>query len=274
MQLLSMKNFAKSLNNLTFTDYYIRLKLLAKSVFTWENLPNGMDEKWIESILFSDGKAVFFSDKDMGFMVAKCAHDGGLNAYDEPTHVTPYATGYNGERLEVNQNCVIIRNNFEMLPTEFFVKLFAYRLADITRSIDINVNAQKTPILLTGPEKIKLSLKNIYNQFTGNEPAIYGSNLLDNFDLKVLKTDAPIVFPQLQTQKQTVWNEALTFLGINNSNFEKRERLITNEVEANNENIELSAEAFFKGRKNACEKINELFGTNIKVKFTLEGDEK
>lgn len=266
MEILSTKTFAKSLNELTFTDYYYRLMLLARSVYKWENLPNGMDEKWIERFLFREGKCMFFHDKEKGLMISQCAESNEMNLYEEPTQLTPFGIGYSGKPMEVGKECILIRNNDDMVPTSFTLKLFAYRLAEISRAIDLNINAQKTPTLLTGSEKQRLTLKNVYKQWDGNEPVIFGDKSLEGSELlKVLKTDAPVVFPQLQVQKQSVWNECLTFLGINNANTEKKERLITDEAQANNVHIDLSAECFLKARQKACDDINSLFGTDIRV---------
>ena len=270
MNNLSMKSFAKQLNDRTFTDYYNRLSLLAKSVFKWENLPNGMDEKWIETFLFKHGKCVFYNNDKRGLMVAECTTDGVLNNYEEPVSVTPAGIDVEPQNLIVNKECVIIRNNDDMIPTSIPLELFAYRLAETSRTMDINVNAQKTPVLILTTEKGKLTVKNIYAQWNGNEPVITGDKNIDPELFKVLKTDAPIVFPQLQNHKQCLWNECLTFLGINNANTEKRERLITEEVEANNDHIDLSADSFLKSRERACEQINKLFKTNIKVSLRRE----
>ena len=274
LQIVSMKSFAKQLNDLTFTDYYYRLMLLARSVFRWNNLPEGMDEKWIEKFLFKHGSCVFYRNKKLGLMVAQCNPNGELNNYEEATKVTPVGIGLEPEELKPGKDCVIIRNNDEMLPTSFPVQLFAYRLAELSRTIDINVNAQKTPVLVVTTDKQKLSLKNIYAQWNGFEPVIYGDKNLDAPELmRVLKTDAPIVFPELQNQKQTIWNECLTFLGINNANTDKRERLITEEVVSNNNHIDLSADVLLKSRQMAAKQINEMFGLNISVELREDIEE-
>lgn len=267
MELLSYKNFTQKLNDMTFSDYFFRLSLLSRAVFKWENLPPHMDEKWIEKFLFLDGRCMFFNDKKLGLMVSRCAESNVINMYEEPTELTPYGVGYMGESLKVGSECILIRNNDDMIPTSFPIKLFAYRLTETTRSIDINIHAQRTPTLLTGSEQQKKTLKAIYNQWSGFEPVIFGDKALDNQEIRALKTDAPIVFPQLQTQKQCIWNECLTFLGINNANTEKKERMITNEVDANNVHIDMSASCLLKAREKACDDINKLFGTNISVKM-------
>lgn len=270
MEVMNMKSFGKTLNDSTFTDYFLRLKLLAKSVFKWEGLPNHMDEKWLEAFLFDHGKCVFYKDPLRGFMVAECAPDGSINNYQEPTSVTPTGIDVNYANLTPGVDCVLIQNNDLMLPTSFTLKLFAYRLAEISRTIDVNVGAQKTPVLVHTTNKQMLSLKNIYTQFSGNEPVIFGDKSFDPETMRVLKTDAPVVFPELQQQKIALWNECLTFLGINNANTEKRERLITDEVEANNDHIDLSAGCFLKARERACAEINRIFKLNVSVTMRKE----
>lgn len=272
MEIISMASFAKQINDLTFTDYFYRLMSLSRCVFKWENLPNFIDEKWIEKFLFMDGKCMFFEDDKLGFMVARCNPTNTLNMYDEPTELMPYGINYIGKERKVGKECVLIRNNDDMIPTSFTLKLFAYRLAEISRTIDINISAQKTPTLILTSEKQRLTMKNVYKQWNGFEPVIFGDNNLDTSNITVLKTDAPIVFPELQVQKQAIWNECLTFLGINNANTEKRERLITNEVEANNLHIDLSADCMLKARQTACEQINRIFGTNISVSMRERGE--
>lgn len=262
---IKMKDIARELNDLTYTDYFYRLMLMARSVFEWHNLPNGIDEKWIERYLFTDGKCMFFKDAEKGFMVTKCAASGQLNYYDEPTMLRSYGTNYNGADYENNIEAVLIRNNDEMIPTSPTIQLFALRLAELSRTIDINIHAQKTPILIKCSEKQRMTLKQVYKQWNGFEPVIFGDKNLDAGEFDAFRTDAPVVFDKLQIQKHAIWNEAMTFLGINNANMDKRERLVDDEVQANNEQIEMSVAIMLKAREQACKLINEMFGLNISV---------
>lgn len=264
---INMKSIAKDLNNLTYTDYFYRLMLIARSVFKWNNLPKGIDEKWIERYLFTEGSCVFFDDKDKGFMVAKCTESGDLNPYDEPTRVTPYGTGYMGAALENNKQCVIISNNDLRLPTSPTIQLYALRLSEIARAIDVNVAVQKTPFVILTSEKKRLSFQRAMQKVGDNEIFVYGTDDLDLNSINVLKTDAPVVFDKLEIQKHTLWNECMTFLGIQNANQDKRERQITDEVKANNEQICISADVMLKSRQRACELINSIFGLNVSVEL-------
>lgn len=256
----------EQLNIETYFDYFNRLSLIAQSIFKYENLPNFINEKWIEKYLFEFGSCVFFNDRNLGFIVTKFNNVGNLNNYDEPTQIRPFGTNYTtDENLINNENCVIIRNNALSIPTVNTVNLYAIRLTEISRTIDVNINAQKTPVLIKCSDKQKLVLKNAYKQWDGNSPVIFADKSLDMATFNVLKTDAPIVFDKLQIQKNMLWNEIMTVLGINNANMDKKERLVDDEVRANNEQVEICADVMLKSRELAVEQINNLFGLNIKV---------
>lgn len=264
--LMSYQSVAKQLNNRVYTNYFYRLMLISKSLFKWNNLPNGINEKWIEKYLFTEGNCVFYKDKKFGFMVTKFAANGKLNFYDEPTLLKPYATDYfDPPQLENNVDCVIIRNNDDSIPTFPTIQLYSALLTNIQRTIDTNIEAQKMPQIVKCTDKQRLSLKQAMKQKADNEPVIYADKSIDDAKIEVLKTDAPIVFPQLQTQKMNVWNECMTYLGINNANTDKKERLISNEVDANDQLIKANEDVMLKARQQACKEINEMFGLNISV---------
>lgn len=265
-EILSYESVAKHLNNRVYTNYYYRLMLIAKSLFKWEGLPNGINEKWIEKFLFSDGGCIFFKDPTLGYMVTKFATSGKLNWYDEPTQVRAYATDYISTEHENNVDCVIIRNNDDMIPTFPTIQLYAHDLTNIKRTIDTNITAMKIPFIITCSDKQRISFKQVMKQKNDNEPVIYGDKNLDTTEIKVLKTDTPIVFDKLQIQKNNVWNECMTFLGINNANTDKRERLVDDEVQANNQLIQVNSDVMLKAREEACKRINDMFGLNISVR--------
>ena len=262
---LNFKEMNKKLNNLTFTDYFYRLSLIALSIFKWDNLPNGINERWIEKYLFDIGKCMFFKDPILGFRVSKSI-DKGINIYNEPIDLEPESTGLTEPKTYKNGiDAVLIKNNDLSIPTLPTLQLYAYRLADLTRTQDVNITAQKTPILIITSDRQKLTMKNVFNQWSGNEPVIYGDKEMNIDGVKVLKTDAPIVFDKIQIQKHQLWNEVMTFLGVNNANQDKKERLVDDEVQANNEQVKICLDVMLKARQSACSEINRIFGTNIKV---------
>lgn len=255
----------EDLNVLTANDYYDRLRLIGLSLFEWENLPESCNQKFLEETLFLYGRALFIYDDELGFLNMRCTPSGKLNNYDEAVSYTAYSTIYNKQFMR--DDCVLIRNNYLERPTDITVMLFASRLTTAERTIDVNINAQKTPVLIRCDEKDRLTMKNLYKQYEGNEPFILGSKALNVEGIKVLKTDAPFIADKLQIYKRDLWNECLTFFGINNANSDKRERLITDEVNANNEVISINAEAMLLTRLEACKQINAKYNLNVNVKM-------
>ena len=268
-KLLSYKTVAQRTNNLVFSYYYYKLMLIARALFEWSNLPNNMDERWIEKYLFTSGKCIFYKDDILGYMVAGLAEQGSINCYGDPTDVYPVAENYvyHGGKLTNGENCYITRNNDLMLPTFPTVRMYSLKLTNIDRAIDVNIEATKTPILVRCSDKQRLSLKNAINQRRDNEPVIWAVDTAEiNNMVSTLETNAPVVFPQLQTQKHMILNEFFTDLGINNANMDKRERMVANEVEANNEQVEAFKDVMLKVREEACKNINRIFNLNISVK--------
>ena len=260
------RDATQGLNQATFWDYYCRLSLLARASFKWEGLPNGIEERHIEKYLFNEGRCMFFDDPKRGFMVTRCTDSGLLNYYDDPTFLTPTATGlFNWKRYENHVSCVQILNNDDRIPTHQTIQLFAARLTDIQRTADVNIMAQKTPAFIRCNKNQKLTLINMFRQWQGNEPMLMMDNEAPGTPLDVLTINAPVVFDKLHIEKNKVWNEAMTFLGINNANTDKRERLVDDEVQANNQQVELSSDVMLQARQDAADEINKIFGTNVKV---------
>ena len=254
------------LNNKTYSDYYNRLMELALNVFEWENLPLSIDERFIELTLYEKGYCLYFNDEIIGNLALTCTIGGKLDVYRIPLLRRAYAVnGYN--KMCSAKDSVLIFNNYLHTPTQLTIELFARRLYEIERAIDINIKAQKTPTLILSSEQQRLTMKNLYMQYDGNEPFIFGDKNLDIDGIKSLKTDAPFVADKLEILKHQIWNEALTFCGIENSNQDKKERLVSDEVGSNYGNIEAQRNVMLNARKQAVKKINSMFGTKIDVHF-------
>lgn len=254
------------LNNASYIQYYDRLTELSISMFEWRNLPDSVDPRFLELTLFANGMAVFFKDEVEGFLALQCAISGPLNVYRIPIKRRAYAVnGFNRE-LD-NTNSVIIYNNMLHKNSMLDVRMFARELYNLDRAISVNANAQKTPILIRCTENERLSLENVYMDYDGNKPIIYGDKQLNPNALSVLKTDAPYVADKLYTLKTQKWNEALTYLGISNVNITKRERLITDEVTRNQGGTIASRYSRLESRRNACKQINKMFKLDIQCDY-------
>lgn len=257
------------LNNLTYRQYLNRLTELAISMFEWKNLPDTVDARYLELHLFETGCMVYFKDEVIGDLCLDCIVQGRLDVYGNPLLRRAYSGYNNYQKLLKYDNSVIIWNNYLHGNSILDVEMFARRLYNIDRIIDVNANAQKTPVLLQGTEKQRLTLLNLYKEYDGNAPFIFGDKNLD-LDINTLKafsTNAPYVCDKLYQLKTQIWNEALTYLGISNINIQKKERLITDEVTRNQGGTIASRYSRLESRRQAVEKINDMFGTNIEVNY-------
>lgn len=253
-------------NNATYLQYYMHLAELAMSMFEWKNLPDTVDARFLELTLFEDGQIVFFKDEELGFLCLQCAVNGGFNVYRIPTNRRAYAV--NGYQKNLTENdSVIIYNNFLHTNSMLDVRNFAERLYNIDRAIDVNINAQKTPILIKCDEQQRLTMLNTYQQYDGNQPVIFGDKALNTNAFQVLNTGAPLVADKLYTLKTQLWNECLTYLGISNINVQKKERLITDEVTRNQGGTIASRYARLESRRQACDQINRMFGLNVECNY-------
>lgn len=257
------------LNDATYIDYLDRLKKIAVSLFEWENLPKSMNSRYLELCLYYLGTAALLYDEDYGFINTKAVSTGYINIYGLPTKLNCFSYSYNKDRqtymgynpdVPDDEEAILVMNRYDMLPTAATIELYAMRMADAQRTCDINIKAMRTPLLIETDQNQILTMKNVYEQYEGNAPVIYGNkNNGIAGSINVLKTDAPMVFDKVMEYKRDIYNEALTYLGISNLD-EKKERRVVNEAESNNEVINLNLESFLAPRKEACKQFNEKFG--------------
>lgn len=253
-------------NQRTYLQYVNRLTELSISMFEWKNLPDTIDARFLELALFNDGMAVFFKDEVMGYLGLQVMINGTLDVYRIP--ITRTAFAQNGYQMKLDQsNSVIIFNNMLHTNSILDVQEMSKRLYEIQRTIDVNVIQQKTPKIITCTENQRLVMKNLYAQYMGNEPFIFGDKNLDLSGIKTFDTTSPYVADKLYDLKTQYWNEALTYLGISNVNTVKKERMITDEVQRNLGGTIASRYSRLFMRQQACEQINKMFGLNISVDY-------
>lgn len=272
-------------NNSTFFALSEWLYRLATSRFKWQNTPKTWDIEFLEDVLYFEGVIACVYSENYGLILSRCCTNGKYNHYDLPTSIRLAGENlppemmsklyqvYNSNILPTdnkNDIAVLIKNNSLMRPTRDLIdRLFTYRLYETQRAMDVNTKQQKTPGFLAGTDKQRLTLLNLYKQYDGNEPFIFADKeFLSNGELlRYISTPAPFLLDKLSMAKHELWNEALSFLGINNVNISKKERLITEEANANNHFTELNAEPEIISRKKACKEINACFGENITVEL-------
>lgn len=268
-----------SLNGYTYQFYLERLMELSISMFKWTGIPDSIDSRFLETTLFQNGSAVFFKDDDLQFtglsteqetdgtyLALPVAMNGRWDVYNIPTERRAYATNNYQKQLNEN-NSVIIYNNMIRTNSTLTCELYAKRLWNLDRIIDVNANAQKTPVLIVCDEQQRLTALQVYQKWDGNEPVIFGDKNLDLKLMNVLRTDAPYVGDKIYQLKTEIWNEALTYLGISNINYQKKERMISDEVLRNQGGTIASRYSRLESRREAVDKINKMFGLDISVDY-------
>lgn len=282
------------INDATYIDYLNRFRRIALSMFEWVNLPKSMDARYLEQCLYYMGQASLLYDKKYGFINTKCAGSGYVNIYGLPDRFNCFSYGFNSMRKlyvgmnpmlteaqkenQKNYECVLVMNNWDRTPTAGSMELFAWRLYLAQRTCDVNISSQRFPIMVVGDEKQRLMLENLYSQYDGNQPFIFGNkNQLNEDILKAIKTDSPYVADKVTDYKKEIWNEALTYLGINNISINKKERLTENESNENNELVNLNLQSMLAPRLEACRQFNEKFGltgTDKEISVRVRSDLK
>lgn len=268
-------------NGWTYEFYLERLMELSISMFDWKNVPDSIDVRYLETILFQNGSAVFFRDDDLQgnvsgiadvrteegtYLALPVAMNGRWSVYNIPMNRRAYAN--NGYNIDLDENnSVIIYNNMIRTNSMLTCELYARRLWNLDRIIDVNANAQKTPVLILADEQQRLTALQVYQKWDGNEPVIFGSKDLDLKTLQALRTDAPFVADKIYQLKTQIWNEALTYLGISNINYQKKERMISDEVLRNQGGTIASRYSRLEARREAVEQINNMFGLDIEVDY-------
>ena len=241
---------------------YSRFLNLALNRFTWSNLPEGITSRKIEEYLVKDGQVMFFRDNGI-FICLPAFGVGRYDTYNEPIEYN--VVGNNFNKIIDRDEGVIIRNNATSTNDHDDLLLFAERINEVEQTMDINLNGQKTPFVILCDEKERLTFKNILKQVRDFKYAIFGSKKLSLNNITTLDTKSEFLLDKLQDTKNSLMNELLTFLGINNNNTDKKERLLVDEVNANNEFILVNIEHMYEERQIACEQINKMFNLNIKV---------
>ena len=256
-------NITDLLNDLTYKTVFDKYKMIAMNMFEWSGLPDTIQERHIERELFDHGKCLFFKDPRMSFMALEAQDGTGLNVYGDPLEYRAIGMNYN-KRYRAD-SCVLIENNKLRIPTRNYIYFYANKITEAERTMDVNVKANKTPVIFACDENTLLSYKRLAAEIDGNLPQVWADKKLDVNSIAVLDTKAKFLCNDLMNYKKSVENELLTFLGLNNMPVEKKERLITDEANSNNQLIDSFADLQLEARQRACEAINEMYGLSVSV---------
>lgn len=284
---------ADILNNFTFIDFFDRLKRVATSIFKWKNLPETMNERWLELCLFYKGMAGILKYDNYGIINTEASWSGNIDIYGLPTLVYCYSTSFFSEqrvrydgKVSIEElskiygiqndnlkEAILVMNNIDMQPTFIAMELFAYRLYKVQRTIDINLDLIKKPFIIGCNEQDKLSMQKFMMDVENNQNMIFATQDFDpSNSIKIFDLNVNNHVEELENEKRTILSEALTTLGVNSILVDKAERLISDEGKKDNEFINYNLQYYWKQRKEACEQFNKLFKPEKEIEVVLNSD--
>lgn len=258
----------------SYIKYRNHLMELGMSMIGWDfsKIPKEqrtfLNDRQIEKNEYFKGACVFFKDEELDeYLCLPVMLSGPFDLDDVPKTRIAYAKNAEYRKTLNEDNSVVIYNNYLRIPSCYTVDHYASILSDLEQSIVVNCKAQKTPVAILCNENERLTMQNLYEQYDGNYPFIFGQKELNVKDVKAITTGAPMVADKLYQIKMQVWNEALTYLGISNISYQKKERLVSDEVVRNMGGTMASRYTRLEMRRQACEKIKDMFGVDISVDY-------
>ena len=258
----------------SYVKYRNQLMELGMSMIAWdfdkipENQRTFLNDRQIEYHEYYKGATVFFKDEELDeFLCLPVMLSGPYDLDDMPKRRVAYSKNTSYKKELDESNSVVIFNNYLRIPSCYTVDHYASLLSDLEESIAVNCKAQKTPVAILCNENERLSMQNLYEQYDGNYPFIFGQKELNVKDIKAISTGAPFVADKLYQIKMQLWNEALTYLGISNISYQKKERLVSDEVIRNMGGTIASRYTRLEIRREACEKIKKMFNVEVEVDY-------
>lgn len=276
LDLYGVKNKTKAQidNDKLFYLYYNKLLNLCLNRFEWINLPFSIDERFLEMTLCFQGRGVGFKNiKNDQLMFTQVVQMSELNVYFNPVYYEAYGVGGFNQQLDIDTG-VICYNNYSRVGDIDLLIEYARRLADIQRTIDVHVTGHKIPSIWVAPKNKLLTLKNIFKKIVSNEQIIYADENLyaSGTSLGVIGNPTEYIIDKLRIEKKQLWNEAMLMLGIDNANQDKKERLVSTEVESNNGQIEQMRYIGLNARREFCKRFNLMFDMDIWVRYRTNQD--
>lgn len=250
----------------TYEMYRRQLMTLAENVFEFVNLPEFIDTAYLNKQLLRKGSIAFFKDEILGLLALPYNNIGNLDVYGRPKEIQVIAR--NGYTRTLKQGeFVIMYDNNGRYPLWLDILQYAERLGMFTRVMDINIAQQKTSRFWKTKTENEKTIRDLVNNVDGFENTIITYNDIDLDDTSIVLEPAPYVADKIDIQKDKIYNEFLRLIGIANLSYQKKERNISDEIQAMQGGTIASRYSRFEPRKKAVNMINEKFGTHIEVKY-------
>lgn len=254
----------------TYQMYLRQCLTLAENVFEFEKLPNFIDKAYLNKILLRKGAVAFFYDEVLEELLAlPFSNLGVLDVYGRPTKIQVY--GQNGYTKILNRNeFVIMYDNNGRYPLFLDIQQYSERLALCMRTIDINIAQQKTPRFWKTQTEKEKSVRDMVNNVDGFENVVITYDDMDLDETTLILEPAPYVADKVDENKERIWNEFLRLIGISNLSYHKKERNISDEIQAMQGGTIASRYSRFEPRQRAVEEINKKFGEYLEAEISVK----
>jgi hypothetical protein len=269
---MSKRNALTQINNIkTKNMYKIQCTALAENVYTYKNLlesgkADNIDLSYINHILVYNGAIAWFMDEELGLLALPYTSIGSLDVYGRPNKIE--VIGENGyHRILRKSEYVIMYDNMSRIPLIHSIHQYSERIAELQRTIDINVAQQRTPRYWKVSSDNKKSVEDAIDGIESMNDTILTFDGIDLGDINLVLAPAPYVTDKLSEEKDKLWNEFLRMIGVANTVFEKKERNIKDEVLLSQGGTVASRYNRYNPRKEAIDKINKMFNMNIEVGY-------
>lgn len=262
-----------ALNTLSYQAYVDRITEIAISVFDWSGMPDTVDTRFLELAFFTYGKVCAFED-EVGILILPFNPDANFNVYGNPTKAEVFSPFNAFHRSVYAKEAIFGYNNMIRTNSMDMSRLFALRLYNIDRIIDVNANSLKSPVMITCDEEQRLTLLNLFKEVDGNAPVIFGSKNIDLRAIAALNLNTNYVGDKLTELKTNIWNEMLTYNGVPNVAINKRERLVSDEVNRGMGGTLACRYSKLKARQQFADEINRMFDLDVQVGFIKDPEDQ
>lgn len=269
--------------NTALVEYYTKYLLeKAISVFKFDGLPETWARNYFEYVLFGYGHIAVINTDKYG-VIPQMSGLTGYNVFYQPTIVTianPLLDGL--KTLEIGTQCEIIKLQPNYSGVMDIVTTYADLMALCVETAGINLlNSKMSYIFFSQNKQAAETFKKMYDKVASGEPAAFlDKSLLDDegnpaWTMFTQNVGQNYITDKILNDLQTIEDQFNTDIGIPNANTQKKERLIVDEVNANNTDTNAKVSLWLETMRYDIEKVNRMFGLNLSVsyRFTKESGE-
>lgn len=246
---------------------------LAKNVFEIVNIPNSVDLGYVNGKLIRDGAVAFYIDENEEMKPTLYALPFNTLIYKKPYNL-PYKIEVIGEagytKVLTEKEFVIMYDNTEKRPIWTDIMQYSERLSECLRTCDINIKQQKTPRVWKVPPDKEKTFRDLINNIDSCSDSIIAYDSLDVEGIECILEPAPYIADKVDLHYKEIYNQYLSFIGISTIQFNKKERMVSNEIKSQTGGSIAQRFSRYEPRRKAIEEINKKFKEYLEKPLSLK----